>query len=495
MKQESRVIREISQLGLRPAAEKLAYRLANEIEMPVAFITNSELDKNYFGRHSPVMPNSFFGNIKPQTEQQEFERLVLAFLYHGIQERKRYLRILPKDDYAKTLTGDHKKTYFEMIAHLNSFVLSLETEFFLRGHGITTSDNVHHAMLDDRIQKLREYIQIRKRTPRFRWHREVEVGNLIDYGNYCRRGKAYRDKLLPVVKQVDPKYLIPIQKVADAITNASQRYSAEKAEEIVDWILREIVKLFRLDSVVTLDHTLAFVNTFPISDQTEVPVFSFIPVDYKRQDILVKGVRYANSFLALVKEMCGFHMPTALVYLIDHNSSNAYANPGEAGEYMIAFTTTFFYQLHDLVYNDLPQTEGFKKAEASGEAADYLDKFFHYIVFFITAHEYSHILNGDCSPNQTDPATREKAADEKAEQLLLTCFPAQYRPKEQAVKPPASVGGNIEAFLDWFANLPQEQQLNYAQDACAFRVKIEKDRLILKEAIRFAKGFLRDVAP
>lgn len=113
----------------------------------------------------------------------------------------------------------------------------------------------------------------------------------------------------------------------------------------------------------------------------------------------------------------------------------------------------------------------------------------------ITAHEYSHILNGDCSPNQTDPATREKAADEKAEQLLLTCFLGQYRLKEQAVKPPASVGGNIEAFLAWFVNLPQEQQLDYAQDACVFRVKIEKDRLILKEAIRFAKEYFRDVAP
>lgn len=110
----------------------------------------------------------------------------------------------------------------------------------------------------------------------------------------------------------------------------------------------------------------------------------------------------------------------------------------------------------------------------------------------ISAHEYSHILNGDCNPNQTDPATREKAADEKAEQLLLTCFPAQYRPKEQAVKPSASIGGNIEAFLDWFANLPQEQKLDYAQDTCVFRVKIEKDRLILKEAIRFAKEFLRE---
>ena len=126
MEQASRVIREISQLGLRPEAEQLAYQLADEIDLPVAFIVDSEVDKNFSGRHSPTMPNAFWGNIKPQSNPREFERLVLAHLYHGIQERKRYLHILPNDNYIATLDDDHKKSYFDFITHLNSFVLSLK---------------------------------------------------------------------------------------------------------------------------------------------------------------------------------------------------------------------------------------------------------------------------------------------------------------------------------------------------------------------------------
>ena len=165
-------------------------------------------------------------------------------------------------------------------------------------------------MLDDRIAKLHEYIQIKQRTPAFRWYREIEVCNLVDYGNYYRRGKAYRDKLLPVVRQVNPNYLIQIKKVAEIIGTASQRYTAKKSGEIVAWILRKIVKLFHLEKMVNLEHTLAFVDTFPITDKITAPVFSFIPDDYERQNVLVKGVRHANYFLTLVQEMYGFHMPT-----------------------------------------------------------------------------------------------------------------------------------------------------------------------------------------
>ena len=492
MEQESRVIREISQLGLRPEAEQLAYQLADEIDLPVAFVVDSEVDKNFSGRHSPTMPNAFWGNIKPQSNPREYERLVLAHLYHGIQERKRYLHILPHDNYIATLDDDHKKSYFDFITHLNSFVLSLDTEFFLRNYCLNTSWDVHHAMLDDRVQKLREYIQIRDQSPGFQWYREIEVCNLIDYGNYYRRGKAFRDKLLPIVRQVNPKYLTPIQKVAEIINTASRRYTVNKSGEIVGGVLRKIVKLFHLETMVNLEHTLAFVDTFPIADEINAPVFSFIPDDYERQNVLVKGIRHANYFLTLVQEMYGFHMPTALIYLIDHDTCNAYANPGQDGAYIIAFTTTFFYRIHDLVFGNLLQTDGFQKAKTCGEAEDYLEKFFRYVVFFITAHEYGHILNGDCDKKRISNPTCEESADQKAVLMLSACFIDQYRPKESELRPPKSIGGNIEAFVEWFSNLPMEQKLDYARNAYDFRSVIDRDRIILNEAIQFAKGFLRN---
>lgn len=495
MEQESRVIREISQLGLSPAAEQLAYQLADEIDLPVAFIVDSEVDNNFFGRHSPIMPNAYWGNIKPQSDQKEYERLVLTHLYHGVQERKRYLRILPNDAYVATLDSKHAKTYFKFITHLNSFVLSLDTEFFLRNFNITTSWNVHHAMLDDRIQKLREYIQIRKRMPEFRWYRETEVCNLVDYGNYYRRGKAYRDKLMPVLRQVNPKYQTSIQKVAEIINTASQRYTAKKSDEIAAWILKKIIKLFHLETIVILDHTLAFRDTFPITDEITAPVFSFIPDDYERQAILVKGIRYANYFLSLVMEVYEFHMPTALIYLIRHDSCNAYANPGHDGAYIIAFTTTFFYKLHDFLFSGQLKTDGFKKTQAAGEVEEYLEKFYRYVIFFVTAHEYGHILNGDCNREDGNNLAREAAADQKALELLSCCFLAQYRPKKSIIQPPSSLCGNIDAFIDWFASVSIKEKLDYALDSYNFKSEITKDRMILDEAIQYAKNFLREHCP
>lgn len=107
-------------------------------------------------------------------------------------------------------------------------------------------------------------------------------------------------------------------------------------------VLKKLIKLFHLESMVVLDRPLAYREALPQNHGGVQHIFSFIPEDYDRHDVLVKGIREANYFLSLVQEAYDFQMPIAFVYLSQKDFCNAYSNEGADDSYIISYTTSLF---------------------------------------------------------------------------------------------------------------------------------------------------------
>ena len=502
MEQASQVIRDISRLRLEPKIEALAYQIASQIDMPVVFIINSEWKENFARRHSDQMPNEFWINIAPQSDPKEFNRLVIGLLYRGVQERRRYSCLQPLQGYYTALGHKHRKTYCEVLGKLTSVATSLDAELYLQQYGIFTSDQLHHAMLDDRISKLREYYRIRSANPSYSWWREIEVLNLVEYGNYYRRGKAFRDKLLPLLKRVSKEYVCIVQRVAALILEAKKSYTPDTAAETVEWLLQKFIKLFSLENMVELGPVNTYKERIQLADGNYALAYSLVPDDWDYQEILITSTRHANYFLTLVQQSSNFKAPLAHVYLINESICNAYSNPGTGNEYILAFTTGLFHKIHSHVYHESFNPSSYELAKNKYDWATYLNKFFCYVIFFITAHEYAHVLNGDCNLSALNPAhcisdeerhQIESRADRTATELINACFLFQYRPQCSSIRPPHVALSSPTEFSSWLQTLSKNDFYQFTRPLVEFQLQDQIDTLILNDSIRFAHTYIRDV--
>lgn len=166
MKDESKVIRDITQLGLSPQAEEVAKQLLKKTDMRVVFLIDSSADKNYAGRH-PKQRNEYWATIKPQRESSEYERIILAHIFRAVLLKKRQKQVFINFEYMRSINGnnEHLSVYGEFLGRINAYITTLAAEMFLAPKGYVTSKSVRKAMFQDRMIKLQEYINIRKKQP------------------------------------------------------------------------------------------------------------------------------------------------------------------------------------------------------------------------------------------------------------------------------------------------------------------------------------------
>lgn len=409
---ESRLIRSISELNLRESAEKIAYELIKQIDMPIVFWIDSELDKNYAGRH-PVYQNEFWVIVKPQDNQDEFERLILVNLYRGIQEKNRYRRIWFENDYKEYLEkkGNHKQleSYYYLLGVIGSLVTSLDTEMYFEQFGIQTSKEVLQKKMDNVIESLNEYLQKRQKNPGFHWYRETEISNLLEIGNLYRRNAKYQQPIKKILKKINPLYLAKVGEVSRMLLQIKKEYTGDNGAELNEKMLYQIRKQFNLEKMVRLYIPLTNEGKIRVKDGETGKVVSFIPEDYPEQELLIRWVREANLFVETLRETSICELPSVEMQLTNLDRKNAYSNGGEKNGYYICFTVKLIVNVTKKIFEE-----------------DIEDKeiLLRFVIFFITAHEYAHILHGDCEKESSD---KEKKADEKAIELVKQIIPFLYR--------------------------------------------------------------------
>ncbi|MCD7818396.1 MAG: hypothetical protein LUH07_05030 [Lachnospiraceae bacterium] len=428
---DASLCRSLDEVPVSDNVRSIAQELECQIDRPVVYWLNFEGDNNYSYRH-PFFQNQFWVSVKSQEQQGELDRLVLAGLYRGVLDRKRLLWAIPKQEYEKQIVAysddQHKNAAYKMINKVNSFVSSIDAELFLKQFRIQTSDEALQRLLNSKISGLEEYINMQTDDPNYRWYPESEINNLIDLSNLYRRGGRYQYWVEKMVNRLQPKsvrkeYLNIIKNISDLVKSAPSNYTNDSVRDTHDALLKSILEGVNLKCWLDIRRWDVKEGEIPISQAMTGKVYSYIPVDLPNQDFLVKSIRYAREMIAMIEEYCSFfdketNYPITSVTLVDSSCSIACVNGNAQAGYYISFMSGIFYVLKDRAQNMEISFLVASEYNLYWPEANIREELYKYAVFFVAAHEYGHILNGDCDPTTQNKPNKERAANLRALSLL-----------------------------------------------------------------------------
>lgn len=437
------LIKDVYNIGIRTEIADIANELIKQIEYPVVFWLDSPLEKNYAANHS-ININQFWITVKKGTSLQERERIILKNLYMGVQRRKRYLYAIPKIVYTDKKRNDCLRSLAEKINVISS---NLECDFFLEKYGITTDETETQFYYNDRIKKLTEYINMQKRMPEFVWYDEVFFFNAIDYAFYSRKNDEYKNELFSLVKKTKPRFraykmIELINEITSLIDNAYNGFNNENSAEIVNGMRVELVKLLNLKDCIKIVPVDSYQEIKTLNSK-QIRILTFVPEDCENEALMIKSFRYINECLGLVRECANdekyFSLPCSKVAISYDGESNmssfARLNDENIVEYYILIYSSFASRLWNKIITMDCSDSSVKAIEKNMLKAYVIEKLFKYALFYITLHEYAHILNGDCdnsdiNESEQERLEKEQKADEYADLTVSKILNYQYRAVE-----------------------------------------------------------------
>lgn len=447
MERKGTVIRCVDHLDISTEAKLIAKKLVDQIDMPVVFLIDHDLDKQYALR-SQVNHNQFWVLANHHEDQSEYERIILSNIYRGIQERDRFLRPAPCAEYEKSIDriqdkkerDEHRKRYYELLKCISSLVSAIDAEQFLKPRGVEVSSKQKQWLYDNRIMLLERYLDTQRKQPHFCCYNEIEYMNMLDYSRIASFCDDYRIGMVNRLKKIRPasaskRYIKWLTQLMAMIKEAEIKYTHNPQEDIAGWMTQEIVRILKLEDILVLRRQYALVGKFNLETGDCADIYSFVPSDFPDKELNILAMRHVNECILLIQEyfatLMNRNLPDVHANLIRSNHQNAYANQlGE--EFYISITSGLFLQILRTVSAEMDKVPP-QCVETLGEQ-EILSRLKKYAIFYITAHEYAHIINGDCEKAYCYQATwdlvnkRENAADSFAKNILKKVLLFQYRP-------------------------------------------------------------------
>ena len=441
------LIRCIDHLDISAEAKQLASELASQIDMPIVFLVDHKLDKQYASRNQ-VHHNQFWVLANHQEEQSEYERILLSNIYRGLQTRKRLLHPIPSVEYENSLDKiknqksqeKRRNLYYELLRKISALVTTIDAEQFLKPKGFEVSTKQKQWLYNNRISLLDDYLEIQRREPHFRWYWEVECINILDYSRIALFHPDFYQGIVNRLKNIRPvsaanRCVNMLSLIISMINTAEMKYASDIQEDVANWMTQEIVRIMRLDNILILDCEYALSGSFYFKDGLHADIYSFIPDDLDNHDIMIKGLRYVNEGILLIQEFyatdLGENLPDIHANLIRSCRQNAYANVLSDNSY-ISITSGILLEIMNSISEEIDKVPSqYIEMIGEQEVCRRLEK---YAIFYITAHEYAHIINGDCVETVSYQDTfdfinrRESIADDFARNILKKLLIFQYRP-------------------------------------------------------------------
>lgn len=500
---ESVLIRSIDFLGVNNETKQIAEKLMAQSDMPLVFWMDSELPRNMRARH-PEQKNQFWITVQPQADEQERRRLILSGIYGAIQEKKRYWHVEVVSEYRDKLRMENDRAHIialhELMGRLGSLATSLDIEWFLAHYGISTKPEVYQFGFRKYKEMLRNYsrrFKSRKGLASVKWYREREVHHLITLGNFYRRGREYRRDLKPLLEKIDKQYINDVEWVAKAIVNLRTEYNGTNGNQLTERFMRQIIARFHLEDKIFLQISEAYKGSYPLNNGKMVSIFSYIPEDWPNQVQLTQWIRLARNFICIYRESKMYKVPDITVNLLDTDSCNSFADGTAENGYSISFTAGIINTVNEALKKWNVLAEIGSMISGFGREETY-KQLLRMIIYFITAHEYAHILLGDCDQSaqyKADMLTEteemrtmmERNADSKAIQMIKVVIKLEHRfppspPGEYEKLQQAMREDGLEAVK---RVLSKERQEEIFYEVSIHRMKCIRDLLMLEEAERF----------
>lgn len=450
MERKGTVIRFVDHLDISDTAKHWATELVDQIEMPVVFLIDHDLDKQYATR-SQMHHNQFWVLACHQAEHSEYERIILSNIYRGVQTRKRFLHPVPNQEYEAYLNQivnpkvklERRKLYYQLLNKIFAFVSTIDAEIFFKPKGIEVSSAQKQWLYDNRISLLDEYLVLQKRQRGFCWYREVECINIIDYARIASFNNSYKVGIVNRLKRIHPvsaskRCIERVSKLSSLIGEASQKYGSFQQEEITAWMVQEVVRTLGLENDLDLKREYALNGDFVLETGEHANMHSYVPIGFPDESVVIQALRSINECILLLQEFYATFLnktlPDTHANLIQSNHVNAYANKLPSG-YYLSFTDGLLIEVmrssQDCI-NKVPPQHIATISESTVRS-----RLTKYALFYITAHEYAHILHGDCEqarfyqPTWNLVDNKEEHADSFARETLSKLLLMQYRPDMQ----------------------------------------------------------------
>lgn len=444
---DSIVIRNVKSLNLEKTSEELAEKLIEKIDMPVVFEINSQKDKNYGSRHE-LYHNQFWVTVKPQREKSEYERIILSNLYRGIQERRRVLRPAISETYKnmllkvtpKNTREERIKLSRELIGRMGALATTVDADLFLSEYGFVTSDMTKRIQFDNRKFLLNDYLARQKGPAKLCWFPELKWHNIIDYSRIAWWNKEYHKELARLLGMTYPKakakwYVDTLDRMVEMLDVTYDRYKKETEFDVISWMMKETVDIVGLNEVVELTPQYAMKSDYIFKNGIKAPVYSFVPEGIENEKSFIKAFRHINEGILLLQEYYhyieGKKMPDVHVNLVLTDFGEACADGNFQKGYFISFTTGLIKNLEERTCAvDINSLELGEFVEILGED-EVRNRLYRYMLYYITAHEYAHILNSDCDLTERSKSStreqKERLADEQAYKMMKKILSMQYR--------------------------------------------------------------------
>lgn len=264
--------------------------------------------------------------------------------------------------------------------------------------------------------------------------------------------------------------MVIVKRIAKLIKELGKDYSFDNCDEYVEKLLNNIVDIFCLKNMVVVDREYAENGKFPISDEKEAPIYSYIPDDFEEQEHIIKWIQISAKFISTYREIQGYKIPDVQIDLINDGSGNAYSSGTKDEGYHICFPIGIIRKINEMV------------SEYETESSDVLklqEKLLFFTIGFITMHEYAHILNGDCDRTRylKEHPEIKKTIDLKAERV---------RQESEADKRAKNILYNMIPFMHRMKKVPEDEiQL----EVMKFMGKIGADYKFLNEAIGIVERY------
>lgn len=418
------VYRSIDELTLSEEARALANKLLQNIDMNVVYLMNSNRSYNYRNRHS-LQHNSFWITIKTGTDQTETERLILAGLYVASTESKRAAKFDLTENYRKVLMSAGNKQRVEnvrtLISKINSAVVTLETNCFLAKYGFQTKSENMNKRFSMFLSEFSGQIQ-RMKINRNSWPKEIELCYIIDGGYFSEYSSTYQKQIDIIVNQI-PKTTIKyyfknyLAKVIEIFAKARREFTNEE-NDARETALSRMRELFKLQDRFEITYPFCFAGQYPVSLDSREKVISFVPEEDVNADFITKCFIIANECIIGIQNMFLTKNITAAdphLNLIQSNMINAYSDGSKQEGYYISVTFGLLFEISKRIYTlikDYPS-----ECDEIITKDEMYDKWFKYTLYWVIAHEFAHIMNGDCDRHSlmdTETVSAEQRRDEDA---------------------------------------------------------------------------------
>lgn len=482
-------------LNLDKEAREIAENLQEQTDMPIVFWLDSDISLSIGARH-PKQNNQYWIIIPPRAEEDERRRLILGGMYRAVQETNRYWRFKCYEE---------SEELHQLAGAIGSVATSIDVACFLEKYNIRTDAYILNIRYKNEKKILRRYIgnlKAKKYAGEILWKKEKEFYHIIQCGDFYQRNVDFRKELEYLTKQIGNSFFQKMILVAEQIAEMKSKYDGTNGNILTEELMRKWIHQFDLEERVRLFIPDYYESEYPVEGGM-APVFSYIPESCPEQKELMRWLRLTRQIICHYRSMKGFEEPDVLVNIIDTDVCNTYADGTVEKGYCIGITTGLV-RLVNHVINDMEILDGLKyMVDAYGEAG-VRKQLMRMVIYFTAAHEYAHILAGDCDETErcrregiTIPEETRNAWEEKADKLAREIISVSVMNEHRF--PPAPEGehqrigqalrnGGIEAME---SVVSEDRRWEISREVAIQQLNLLRDRVLMDEAEQFIRMKVR----